>query len=62
MLLKQSARRELVNGAVAKKANELDGIDFVGVDVASQRLLHLEPSADCDSGTISSARPTRHRE
>jgi len=36
-----------------KKARELDGIDFVGVDKEKRRLLYLEPSADCDDGKLS---------
>lgn len=51
-LFKQSPPRERVNGAVTKKAKELDGIDFVGVDSEKRRLLYLEPSADCDKGTL----------
>jgi len=38
--------------AVAKKAKELDGADFVGLDDKRQRLIHLENSADCDQGVI----------
>lgn len=51
-LFKQAPPRELVNGTMAKKAKELDGIDFVGVDKDKRRLLSLEPSADCDQGTL----------
>ncbi|KAL1507917.1 hypothetical protein AB1Y20_007522 [Prymnesium parvum] len=51
-LFKQSPPRELVNGTMVKKAKELDGIDFVGMDKEKRRLLYLEPSADCDKGTL----------
>ena len=35
-----------------KKARDLDGTDFVGIDATRQRLLHLESAADCDAGVI----------
>jgi len=35
-----------------KRAKELDGADFVGLDDRKQRLLYLESGADCDGGLI----------
>jgi len=35
-----------------KKARDLDGTDFVGIDASRQRLLYLESAADCDAGVI----------
>ena len=37
---------------VAKKAKDLDGIDFVGLDEKGTRILSLEAAADCDSGVV----------
>jgi len=49
-LFRESAPRE---AGVAKKARDLDGIDFVGLDERGQRLLSLEAAADCDGGVVS---------
>lgn len=49
-LFRESTPRE---AGVAKKAKDLDGIDFVGVDEKGQRLLSLEAAADCDNGVLS---------
>ena len=49
-LFRESVPRE---AGVAKKARDLDGIDFVGVDEEGQRLLSLEAAADCDGGVVS---------
>lgn len=48
-LFHESAPRE---AGVAKKAKDLDGIDFVGIDERGQRLLSLEAAADCEDNTI----------
>ena len=48
-LFREAAPRE---EGVAKKARDLDGIDFVGVDEKGQRLLSLEAAADCDDGMV----------
>lgn len=48
-LFKQVPPREQ---GVAKKAKELDGIDFVGHDDRKERLLYLEAAADCDDGKL----------
>ena len=49
-LLKEAPPRE---AGVAKKAKDLDGADFIGVDEKRQRLLHVESAADCDAGVSS---------
>ena len=49
-LYRESAPRE---AGVAKKAKDLDGIDFVGVDERGQRLLSVEAAADCEGGVVS---------
>ena len=49
-LLKEAPPRE---AGVAKKAKDLDGADFIGVDERRQRLLHVESAADCDAGVSS---------
>ena len=41
------------DAGVTKKARDLDGIDFVGVDEKGTRVLSLEAAADCDSGVAS---------
>ncbi|EOD39568.1 hypothetical protein EMIHUDRAFT_97762 [Emiliania huxleyi CCMP1516] len=49
VLLKQQPPRP---AADKKKARDLDGTDFVGIDESRQRLLYLESAADCDGGVI----------
>jgi translation initiation factor eIF-2B subunit gamma len=50
-LFREAPARE---AGVAKKAKDLDGIDFVGVDETGQRILSLEAAADsADSGIVS---------
>lgn len=49
-LLKEAPPRD---SATPKKAKELDGIDFIGIDDKRQRLLHVESAADCDAGVSS---------
>ena len=48
-LLKEMPPRE---PGVAKRAKDLDGIDFIGLDEKMQRLLYLEAAADCDKGVV----------
>ena len=40
-----------------KKARDLDGADFIGLDASRERLIYLESAADCDGGvaTISAS-------
>jgi translation initiation factor eIF-2B subunit gamma len=52
-LFRESAPRD---PGVAKKAKDLDGIDFVGVDEGDGRLLSVEAAADCDHGILSLSR------
>ena len=49
-LYKERPPREV---GVVKKARDLDGVDFVGVDEKRTRLLSLEAAADCDQGVVS---------
>eukprot|EP00908_Phaeocystis_cordata_P012671 Transcript_23672.p2 GENE.Transcript_23672~~Transcript_23672.p2 ORF type:complete len:440 (-),score=222.48 Transcript_23672:35-1354(-) len=49
-LLKEAPPRD---AAIPKKAKELDGTDFIGIDERRQRLLHMESAADCDAGVSS---------
>jgi len=49
-LFREGAPRE---AGVVKKARDLDGIDFVGIDERGQRLLSLEAAADCEGGAVS---------
>ena len=50
VLFKEAPPRE---PGVAKKARDLDGLDFVGLDHTRTRLLSLEAAADCDRGVVS---------
>ena len=45
-----------VRVGVAKKARDLDGIDFVGVDERGQRLLSLEVPRHIEAGISDSGR------
>jgi len=49
-LLKRAPPRD---STTPKKARELDGTEFIGVDEKRQRLLHVESAADCDAGVSS---------
>ena len=56
-LLKEAAPRD---AGIPKKAKDLDGADFIGIDEKRQRLLHVESAADCDAGVSSVSQALLH--